>query len=363
MSKVNIINIQKFNPKQQNEFSKEPLPYTQICNTVINKCQNPVAGFIWIYLQSKPETWRPCKWEIMKRFNISESTYKRHMKYLTSTNLIETHMTRNPQGQIVDWRIVVLNGSRFNPQADDYTGVVCEIQKNQSVKNDLLETPPSDKGFSQSVKNDLLVKNQSVKNTTPGSFDPPYKERLTSLEKKEKDPPISPKGGSKSSTFSLFQMLEDNPFNIPQNVLADWIEVRKLKRAKLTATAWNQANNNMRKLKEAGLNPLECFLKSVSNGWPGIEFRYFERDIPQKPKYPTADERAANEKKIREREMKAQADKQAEIEASKNFKGVMNEVKQKTGFKEAQEKAMREMKELGMSPTEYYSHILKKEVK
>lgn len=165
----------------------------------------------------------------------------------------------------------------------------------------------------------------------------PYNKAITKVD--NKITPISPTG--KKSAFSLSQMLKDNPFNIPESVLVDWIEVRKGKRAKLTATAWTQANNNLKKLKEAGLDPVECFLKAVGNGWAGIEYRYFSQDIdalkPRQNKYPTPDERAANEQKIRQRELEAQQRKKEEIEASKQFKKIVTSAKEMLDQKSAAE--------------------------
>lgn len=337
MSDEKIINIQKLKPTEINSFSKENLPFTQICNTVINECQNPVAGFIWIYLQSKCETWKPCKWEIMKRFDISESTYKRHMKYLTATNLIETHPIRNNKGQIIDWRIIVLNGLKFNPKADNYNGVAHTVHVNQSVKNDTVENPSPDKGSYQNAKYDTLDIHQKVKNTRGSTFDPTYKERLTSLENKEKEPPISPKGDC--GDFSFSKMIEDNPFNLPIEMIEDWMKVRKAKKAKMTPTAWKATNRVLGELRDAGLNPLECFETVVASGWQGIKFSYFEKDIaalkPKQPlKYVPKEDRAAEYEKIAARERAAEQRKKEEIEAAKGFKNIVKEAKEKISFKE-----------------------------
>ncbi len=353
-----VINIHKFSPNQVSSFTKEAMPYTQICNKVINECQNPVAGFIWIYLQSKPETWKPCKWEIMKRFDISESTYKRHMKYLSATSLIETCMIRDEHGKIVDWRIIVLNGSRFNPSVDNYKGTSFVVHVNQSVKNDTVDEPAPDKGSSQKVKYDPLDEKPECQNTTDGEMNPHINKDITSLVKKEKDTPISPTG--KSVSFSLVQMLQDNPFSIPDSVLRDWLEVRRAKKAKITETAWEHTNRNLAKLKESGLCPIDCFVKAVTSGWAGIEVRYFDRELqaPAKPRYPTADERAANEQKIREREMKAAEEKRKEIADSKGFKEriAMTKAERDAAY-EAQRIAM------GMTVSEYSAYVLRNAAK
>lgn len=360
MSDDKIINIQKLKPTATNSFSKEKLPFTQICNTVINECQNPVAGFIWIYLQSKCETWKPCKWEIMKRFNISESTYKRHMKYLTATNLIETHPIRNTKGQIIDWRILVLNGLKFNPKADNYKGVVHTVHVNQSIKNDTVENPSPNKDCSQKVTDDTLVNHQKVKNTRGSTFDPTYKERLTSLGKKEKDPPISPKG-EKKELFSLKQMLEDNPHQIPESMISDWLEVRKSKRAKMTATAWKGTNSVLQNLRNSGLNPVECFESMVTSGWQGIKVSYFEKEIAATKKTPVI--RPVDDKELREK-LKQQAiereqkEQEAKEREKKEAPGIMKNIKSTLAERMAQHEAA--IRESGLSKDEYHAKIVNK---
>jgi len=374
-NKGKIINIQKFDPKQVHEFTKEEMPYTQICNLVLEKCTNTLAGFIWMYLQMKPSTWIPCKWEIMKRFDISEATYKRQMRYLSSTGLVEYRQERNEDGTVGCSRIIVLNGSRFNPNGTEYKGVVFDKVRDtegydphfqnyiRSIKNDTAANPAPDKGSNRSIKNDTTGSNRSIKKPHTGEMTPHINKDIKINKKKINNPPISPQGGNKSISFSLIEMIKDNPFNIPESVLADWIEVRKAKKAKLTQTAWVQANANLRKLKEAGLSPLDCFLKAVANGWAGVEFRYFDRDIDalkSKPRFPTPEERAVNEQKIREREYKAQKEKEAEKEAAKGFKDIVAKARQHVSWSERLKIAEEERAKLGMSATEYHEYITKR---
>jgi len=351
-NKNKVVSIQKFQPKQTHEFTKEEMPFTLVCNKVINECQNPVAGFIWIYLQSKPVTWKPCKWEIMKRFDISESTYKRHMKYLTATNLIETYMIRNEHGHIVDWRILVLNGSRFNPSMDDYKGTSYVVHVNQKVKSDTLDEAAPDKGFNQKVKSDTLDFNQKVKNTTPGSFDPTYKERLTSLAKKD-----------------LTHTQED--FFLEQNLFIDSEQQRKaIVMRKLCL------NDEKSKAKHASLQTDKTFVEVLDEcvshyatqqkpqlvspqrlqSWLNRESRFQQQQSFAKPanKYPTKAERDAEEIKIKAREKEDEARKKAEIEAGKGFKDLVKKAKTHVDLKAVRAKQEAERLALGLSVTEYH---------
>jgi len=357
MKTGNVINIQKFVPKQISEFTKEPMPFTQICNTVINNCQNPVAGFIWIYLQSKPETWNPCKWEIMKRFNISESTYRRHMKYLTATNLIETHMIRNAQGKIIDWRIVVLNGSRFNGKGDPYRGTSFSLITNQNVKFDTLEKPAPDKGSVQSVKFDTVVKKPECQNTTYGEMNTHINIRSTSSSKKR---------------------LKDN--NTTSTDVEDYLvsfekfySVYPRKKGKQDAIKWFKKTKPNSEFVSMLIDDV---YKRVAAEWNGKDLQFvpypgsylngkrwedaIETAQPVKPKFPTPDERAANEQKIREREFKAAEDKRKEIEAGLGFKDLVKQAKKHVSYKEIHAQQEIERLKLGMTVKEYHDYIIGK---
>jgi hypothetical protein len=338
MSDDKVINIQKFQPKQTHEFTKEEMPFTLVCNKVINECQNPIAGFIWIYLQSKAPTWKPCKWEIMKRFDISERTYQRHMSYLSSTHLIENIVTRDKNGKVVEWRIKVLNGSRFNPKADSFKGIAYAVHVNHTAKNGVVDKPAPDKDSSHTAKCGEVDSSHTAKKPHSGEMARYINTRSTSLEKKEKDPPLSPKG-EKKELFSLRQMLEDNPHQIPESMISDWLEVRKSKRAKMTPTAWKGTNSVLEKLTNFGLSPVECFESMVASGWQGIKVSYFEKEIaalkPKAPlKYVTKEDRAAEYEKIAARERAAEQRKQEEREAAKGFKDIVKEAKEHVSFKE-----------------------------
>lgn len=352
----NIINIQKLDP---GHFEKEQVPYTLICNNVINKCTNPIAGFIWIYLQSKPPTWTPCKREIMKRFNISERTYQRHMSYLSETNLVKNHMTRNEDGTIGEWKLKVLNGTAFNPEADDFTGVLHEIPCDHTAKYGVVVEPAPDKGFDHTAKYGVVDFHHTAKKPHSGEMAEYINTRYNT--NKKKNPSISPQG-EKKAMISLSQILADNPFNIPDQMISDWLEVRKGKKAKMTQTAWTGTNKVLKKLADSGLDAVECFESMVTSGWQGMKVSYFEKEIdalkPKVPlKYVPKEERAAEYERISAREREADQRKKTEIDAGKGFQGVVDEVKRRSRKEiEAQHETKRI--ELGLSVREYSLYVL-----
>lgn len=95
--------------------------------------------------------------------------------------------------------------------------------------------------------------------------------------------------------------------------------------------------------------------------WINREARFAKTESFNKQKYPSPEERAANEQKIRERELKAQEEKRREINAAKSFKsmgGVLASMQTRIGFSEAMKQREEEMKRLGMNANEYDAHVL-----
>lgn len=146
----------------------------------------------------------------------------------------------------------------------------------------------------------------------------------------------------KSFFLTKEDMLKDNPHNIDEKLIEEWAAIRKQMRKPITITAWEMLNNVMTRLVKDGLNAKECFKTMIGNTWQSIQYRYFEQEINKpKLKYPTAEERAVNEKAIKERELNAIREKQIEIEASKNFNFILDEVKSRitneSGYKQEPE--------------------------
>jgi hypothetical protein len=173
----------------------------------------------------------------------------------------------------------------------------------------------------------------------------------------KKQTPISPKGVK----FGLEDILKDNPFNIPESVLTDWMVVRKNKRAAMTATAWKRTNDNLAKLHKAGLCPIDCFEKAVGNSWAGVEFRYFTQDIEATKKTPVI--RSVDDAKLRE-ELKQQAiaREKKEEEAKEREKSQAPKFMKQLKVTQAERMAKQEADrlKLGMSVTEYHDYITKK---
>lgn len=111
-----LIHIEKYDIK---EFHKQKKPYAMILTDVIQRTPHTRIKeiFLWIFLESLPDTWVPNKKHITSHFGISDRTYERYMSYLNASKLIEYRQLRNKDGSFGEWKLIILNGSKFEPEA------------------------------------------------------------------------------------------------------------------------------------------------------------------------------------------------------------------------------------------------------
>lgn len=76
---------------------------------------------------------------------------------------------------------------------------------------------------------------------------------------------------AKSQNYDLEYILSNNIFQIPEQMISDWLINRKQKRAAVTQTVWNKLVKELRKCEEQGINPIEAFETMVTHGWNAIK--------------------------------------------------------------------------------------------
>jgi hypothetical protein len=69
----------------------------------------------------------------------------------------------------------------------------------------------------------------------------------------------------------MAQMLADNPHQIPEQLLCDWLAQRKAKRAAVTATVWATVNAELGKCAESGITAETAITEALSAGWQGFK--------------------------------------------------------------------------------------------
>jgi hypothetical protein len=83
----------------------------------------------------------------------------------------------------------------------------------------------------------------------------------------------------KKGTFGVKELKEDNPHDIPESMLSDWLEVRNVKKNKVTATAWNKINKTLSVIEQKlNIKPHEAFETMVTRAWQSLELEYFQNN-------------------------------------------------------------------------------------
>lgn len=95
-------------------------------------------------------------------------------------------------------------------------------------------------------------------------------------------PDASATAGSSSRSrrpkFGLSEMLADNPHQIPEELLTDWITSRNAKRATITPTAWRQLNCELSKCVQAGISAHYAATEMVARGWRSLKAEWLVKD-------------------------------------------------------------------------------------
>lgn len=75
---------------------------------------------------------------------------------------------------------------------------------------------------------------------------------------------------------------ENNPHDLPEQTIEDWIRKRKFQKNPVTLTDIISVNSTLTKIKDLlKISPTEAFAKMVAKGWKSLEIEYFEK--PEKP--------------------------------------------------------------------------------
>ncbi|WP_390483701.1 replication protein [Pseudomonas guariconensis] len=95
-------------------------------------------------------------------------------------------------------------------------------------------------------------------------------EEITSPPTAQAEPTDEPKADRKAP-FGKAQMLADNPHGLEESLIADYLGVRKAKRAPMTARVWVGLNAKLEQCKAFGVSPAKALSIAVDNGWQGFE--------------------------------------------------------------------------------------------
>lgn len=84
-------------------------------------------------------------------------------------------------------------------------------------------------------------------------------------------PQAEPAKPDRKASFGLTSLLADNPHQVPEQLLTDWLAQRKAKKAAVTATVWSTVNTELAKCAEAGISAEVAITEALSAGWQGFK--------------------------------------------------------------------------------------------
>ncbi len=78
--------------------------------------------------------------------------------------------------------------------------------------------------------------------------------------------------------YDIKNILENNIFQIPEEIIQDWIAHRKKKRATITQGVWKRLNKELSKCKERGIDPIDAFETMMYRGWVALDVDWLQQN-------------------------------------------------------------------------------------
>ena len=113
------------------------------------------------------------------------------------------------------------------------------------------------------------------------------KEPLLTLSSKEINPPPAESPAvvegkpARKPPFGMVQMQADNPHQIPDQLLVDWLALRKTKRAAVSQTVWGSLNAELTKCVELGITASDAMTEALAAGWQGFKVSWIVNRLAQ----------------------------------------------------------------------------------
>lgn len=100
---------------------------------------------------------------------------------------------------------------------------------------------------------------------------------------KQKRLPRKPKAEC-STDFGKIQMLANNPHLITEQLISDWLKVRKAKRAAMSQTVWDSLNAELDRCVGAGISADVAMRQAVLQGWQGFRMEWVAKRLAEDSK-------------------------------------------------------------------------------
>lgn len=334
----------------KNTLQHEEAPFTTLINEVLNNIRHTGALGVYCYLASKSSGWNICKKQLQNHFGCGRKHIDSCFKYLKEIGVIHILMIRDSKGRAIGWETILkrtLPAQHIQNTQKVHSGELSRIPISHNVENpDCGKGTPINKRYIEikDIINNISTSDEvadfyytQIENLKAEECPQKKSDYLNNHKMDHPDDsqvfeseidstksdyfenqPINQSNSKSLKQYGLKEILNDNIFQLPQELIQDWIANRKKKRAAITQTAWNKINKELTKCQEHGINPIESFETMVASGWQSLKVEYFIT----KESITKAEQ--AKKRSIELEEIVTRR-KQKEIDDSKRFTGIVSQ--------------------------------------
>jgi phage replication O-like protein O len=129
-----------------------------------------------------------------------------------------------------------------------------------------------------------------VSTTSNVAFLPHNKDRNTNTTSDEVvgTPGLMKAKRERKSAFGKLQILANNPHQVPDQLITDWLALRKTKRATVSQTVWDSLNAELTKCAALGITAVDAMTEALTAGWQGFKADWIANRLIQAGRAPTA---------------------------------------------------------------------------
>ena len=153
----------------------------------------------------------------------------------------------------------------------EWTYTECPSRTNRSDSDHMANVVSISK---QTKSDDSLLYSKEIPLTTLSSKEVVTPQVVPEVAKVESKPERKP-------PFGKIQMLANNPHQIPDQLLVDWLALRKTKRAAVSLTVWDALNAELTKCSELGITAKDAMTEALSAGWQGFKAEWISNRLAQ----------------------------------------------------------------------------------
>lgn len=238
--------IEKYNAT----FVNETRGFTVLSSLVIQFITEFDVLGLYVYLASKPESWKPNPKELIRHTGYSKDKVYRLINRLISLNLLSCKEVRD-KGKFSTYEYTLhISPCPEKPDTEKPDPEKPDAYKIKSVLNkdkENINARDDDKSLSKEIK--------------PIEYQDTYYENPNEAQEKLKYEPM------------IKEMISVNPFRISELLIRTWANSQKQKNKPINSGIWALMIQDCYKYKESGLDPLEAFETMVKKGWDSLNLK------------------------------------------------------------------------------------------